>query len=359
MITTTGHDPVKTLLRVAGEENVTQILVGKPLRHPLMEFLRGGSLVQRLIRQSGDIEVRVVRTGRKQEPPQPLLRWPVELRPLAMEIAIGALSVAVVTGVCWFLRERTGYWAIALIYLTLVVVLATRFRRVTILLVATASAVLWNFLFVPLVFSFRTVQFSDTLMVVMYYIVALVIGQLTSRLRSREMAERKHEQRTAALYRLAQGVVESTTLDEGLRWATREIQNVFHAHTAILLVGENGQLGDHPHPSDTLLIHDKERSLALWSLMHGQPSGRFTDTSPDAESLYLPLKTTKNKVGVLTVHFHDRASLALDERELLETFADQIAVMIERYWLIQQTGRTHLIEESEKLYKTIFDCVSH
>lgn len=359
VVSTAGHDLVSALLRVAQEENVTQIVVGKPPGSPLIEFFRGGSLVQKLICRSGAIDVCVVRAEEGQARPRPSAWKTIKFRPWAMEIGIGALSVGAVTGICWLLRHITGYWAIALIYLTLVVFLATKLRRVTMVMVATASALLWNYLFIPPMFTFRISHFPDALMFVMYFIVALVIGQLTARLRIREMAERKREQRTAALYRLAQGVVESTTLDEGLRRALQEIKNAFHAQCAILLVGENGQLSDCPHPASTWSMSDKEKSLAVWALMNGHPSGRFTDTLPESESLHIPLQTTKNKVGVLSVHFRNRRSLALDERELLETFADQIAVMIERYWLIQQTGQARLMEESEKLYRTIFDCISH
>jgi len=359
VITTAGHDLVSALLRVAQEEQVTQIVVGKPPGHPVAEFLKGGSLVERLIRRSGDIDICVVRAEQREEGPRPSAWKTVKFTPWAMEIGIGALSVAAVTGACWLLRGITGYWAIALIYLTMVVFLGTQLRRATILLIATASALLWNFLFIPPVFTFRIAHFPDALMFVMYFIVALVIGQLTARLRLKELVERKREQRTAALYRLAQGVVESTSLDEGLRRAVQEIQNAFHAQCAILLVEESGQLSDRPHPVSNWPMSEKEKSMAVWALMHGHLAGRFTDTLPEADSLHVPLQTTKNRVGVLAVHFYNRRSLALDECELLETFADQIAVMIERYWLIQQTGQAQLVEESEKLYRTIFDCVSH
>ena len=107
------------------------------------------------------------------------------------------------------------------------------------------------------------------------------------------------------------------------------------------------------------MLTEKERAVALWSLEHRQPAGRYTDTLPESNCLHLPLKTAGNKVGVLVLHFPNQKTLLLDERELLETFADQIAVMVERYWLIQEAGRTQLAEESEKLYKTLFDCVSH
>lgn len=359
VISTAGHDLVSALLRVAQEENVTQIVVGKPAGNPLRDLLRGGALVKRLIRRSGPIDVCMVRAEQKNERPLPSAWETIRVGPWAMEIGIGALSVGAVTGVCWLLRGITGYWSVALIYLGLVVFLATRLRRATMLFVAAASALLWDYLFIPPMFTLRISRFPDLLMFIMYFVVALVIGQLTARLRMREMVERKREQRTAALYRLAQGVVESTTLEEGLRRALGEIAGAFDARAAVLLVGEGGDLNARPHPVSTWRMSEKEKSLAIWALMHGEPTGRFTDTLPEAESLHLPLQTNKNRVGVLTVHFRDRRSLGLDERELLETFADQIAVMVERYWLIQQSGRSRLIEESEKLYKTIFDCVSH
>ena len=359
VITTAGDDLVGALLRIAREENVTQIVVGKPFGTPLCEFLRGGSLVDRLIRRSGDIDITAVRTEVHRRRPRAPGGNGTVVRSWILETVLGLLSVAALTGVCWLLKELTGYWSIALVYLALVVFLDTQVRRGIILLIAAVSALLWNFLFIPPLFTLRIGHLQDALMFIMYFVVALVISQLTGRLRFREMAERKREQRTAAMYRLTQGVVESTTLDDGLRRAAQEIRNAFTAQSAVLLVGENRLLNAQAEPAGTWPLNDKDNSLAAWVLAHGQPAGRYTGTLPEADSLYVPLQTTKNQVGVLIVHFDQRQALVLDERELLETFADQIAVMIERYWLIQEAGRAQVAEESEKLYKTLFDCVSH
>ena len=359
VIATAGHDLVQTLLRVAREEHVTQIVIGKTLGSPLHELLKGRSLVGRLIRESGDLDVCAVQTGQSREPRRRPPGLPFDLKPWSHDIALGTVSITLVTALCWMIRDITGYWAIALVYLFLIVLLATQLRRRAILAIASASALLWDFLFIPPAFTLRINQVHDVLMFVMYFIVALVIGNLTARLRMRELSERKREQRTAALYRLAQGVVESTTLEEGLRRAIQEIRNAFGTECAVLLVGRDGRLSDTPHPAGTWILTEKERGVSAWALDHREPAGRHTDTLPESDCLHLPLKTANNKVGILAVHFPDRKTLLLDERELLETFADQIAVMIERYWLIQEAGRTQLAEESEKLYKTLFDCVSH
>ena len=51
--------------------------------------------------------------------------------------------------------------------------------------------------------------------------------------------------------------------------------------------------------------------------------------------------------------------LTLDERELLETFAAQIAALIERYRLLDGASAARLTAESELLHRTLLDSVSH
>ena len=55
LITTSDDDVVRGLLRVAREQNVTQLVVGKPVGWRGLDLLRGGSLLNRLIRESGQL----------------------------------------------------------------------------------------------------------------------------------------------------------------------------------------------------------------------------------------------------------------------------------------------------------------
>src|SRR5579859_3476812 len=76
IITTTDADAARGILRVAREQNVTQIVVGKPAGWRALDLLRGGSLLNRLIRDSGHIDVHAVRA----EGETPLLRRPAAPR---------------------------------------------------------------------------------------------------------------------------------------------------------------------------------------------------------------------------------------------------------------------------------------
>jgi two-component system, OmpR family, sensor histidine kinase KdpD len=342
VISTAGNNIASAMLDVAHEQGVTQIVVGKPLGHPVLEFLRGGSLATKLMRQSGDIDIHIVRadkTGIAQRRRR-VTDWLGSN--LSRDCAWGFGAVAAVTLVNWFLQNVTGYWAIALVYLLAVVLLAMVLNRWAVLLVAALSALLWNFLFIPPLFTFRITHAHDAMMFAMYFVIALVIGHFTNQIRVREAAERRREQRTAALNRLLESVTASTSLADGLARAIREVDTAFGGRTRVLL------------PAD-IRTDDKEMAVAAWALAKQQIAGRFTDTLPDAAAMYFPLKG----LAVMAVRFDNRRTLTMNERDLLETMAGQIAVMIESYRLIEQSQTARIAEESERLHRTLLDSVSH
>ena len=99
--------------------------------------------------------------------------------------------VSAVSLVNFWLQNWTGYQSLALVYLLAVVLLALVVGRGTILFSAAGSALAWDFLFVPPRFSFHVADLYDKMMVATYFVVALVVGQLTARLRSQHEIEVK------------------------------------------------------------------------------------------------------------------------------------------------------------------------
>jgi len=347
VITTAGDNVANAVVDTAHEQGVTQIVVGKPLGNPLLEWLKGGSLATRLIRHSGDIDVHIVQAEKTGEHPRRSFGQRLG-QDLLRDCGWGVGAVALVTLGSWFLKDVTGYWAIALVYLLLIVLLAMALNRWAVLLVAALSALLWNFLFIPPVFTFHISRVQDAMMFAMYFVVALVMGHFTNQLHVREAAERRRERRAAALNRLLESVTASTSLGDGLARAVKEVDTAFGAHTAVLLDST-------PHAASTFQPDEKELAVAAWALDRGQIAGRFTDTLPDAAAMYLPLR----RLGVMGVRFEERKTLTMNERDLLETMAGQIAVMIESYQLIEKAQAARLAEESERLHRTLLDSVSH
>ena len=360
VIATVGDDFSEAILRTARRNAVTQIIVGKPLKFSLLQRWGGNHLVDRLIRQSGGIDVSVVRAEREDSRAAAAAdatdRRPFSLRPYAIALAI----VAIVTALCWPLQDLVGFRAISMIYLFAVAVSALLVGRGPVLVVATLSALLWDFLFLPPRFTLYITEVADGMMLGMYFVIALVLGDLTSRLRSRERAERRREERAVVLYRLTRELSASANLDTALRAAAEQIGGLFRAAVSFFPAGDRHEFPVAPHPAgDPGVVSDKELGVARWSFDNGRAAGRSTDTLPESAALYLPLRTARGVVGVMGLRLREARTLLLSERELLETCATQVAAVIERESLLRTARLAEVAEASERLQRALFDSVSH
>ncbi len=357
VITIESADVGAALLRVAQQHNVSQIILGKPgVEKKWRKFFRQ-SPVDWIVRNSGDIDVHLVRT---ESPPERSAPESEQNKPADWRGYIASLCVAAVVTISGLALEPiAGYWAIALIYLLAVIVAATRLRRWPTLFLASLSAGLWDFLFIPPKYTFYIGEVRDGIMFVMYFAVALIVGHLTARLREREEAERRGEVRATALYHLTRALAASPDIEETVATVAQKIGDTFGAKAALLLRDESGAFTGAAHPASSFALSAKEESVASWAFQKREPAGRFTDTLPDAEALHLPLLAGENVEGVLAVKFPPETQITMRQRELLEAFAAQIAVTVEKDRLTQASRRMQVAAQSEKLQQTLFDSVSH
>src|SRR5262249_44311137 len=100
--TVPGRSVAEDLLRVARERNVSEIILGKPLR-ARWRGLWAGSGVDRVIRQSGAIDLRVITgdrpaKGGPRPPGDAPSRRPIRLRRYAFATAAIVVAAAVAAG---------------------------------------------------------------------------------------------------------------------------------------------------------------------------------------------------------------------------------------------------------------------
>jgi two-component system, OmpR family, sensor histidine kinase KdpD len=358
VVVTSGEDVSEALLRVARERNATQIVVGKPTPSPWLHWLTGRSPAYDLLRKSGYIDVYVVQPEKRTPREPPINRFFLSTAPAGQFLAAG-IATALVTAAGLLIERWIGYQSIALLYLLLVVAAGFKLNRGPVLLVAAASALVWNFLFTEPRFTFYIYTFHDAMMFATLLTVGLAMGHLTSRLRQSEIAERRRERRTAALYALAHQAALAPDLDTGLSAAVKLIDSIFSAQAALLLRLPDHTLSDKPHPASSLSLSEKEKSVAVWAFGHRTPAGKFTDTLPESEALHLPLQARTAVMGVLSVRPSSGKSFDLGERELLEAFAALIGTILEKDHFIEAFKNAEIVETSERLYRALFDSVSH
>jgi two-component system sensor histidine kinase KdpD len=352
VVSTPGRDVGETLLRIARQHNITQIVIGKPLGPRWTGFWKRDPL-RWLMHHSGNIDIHMIPSDESARPQRETLEERLARAPWS-EFGMALAIAAVVTTAGLAIIDYTGYWAVALFYLLAVVLAATRLRRWPTLFLAAGSALLWNFLFIPPRFTFYITHLHDFMMFGAYFVIALVIGHLATQLREREQSERRREERATALYRLTRALAASRDLDEALPKALALIRNFFQADAAVWLRDESGLA---QHSASMFAPSSKDESVANWAFQKKQAAGKSTDTLPDADALHVPLVTGDRAEGVLTVRIASPPTI--EQRELLDAFAAQLALFVNKERALEESRVAHLARQSQKLQKTLFDSVSH
>ncbi len=347
---TTDEDIVRGFLRIARGQNVTQIVVGTPSVPGPWILSGGGRKLQRLIREAGSIDVHVVRAeGRQEAGLRRLWRlpaeaaWPQYFRALAVVAAVTLLNEALAP----FIGART----VALIFLMTVVGLAMNLNRGPVYLAATVSALAWDYLFLPPPYNFHIGSVEDAVMFAMYFIVAMAMGHLISRIRAKERMDRRREEGATAMYLLTLELGDASTWDEIARAIAGNVKRAFKADAALLLPDAGGRLlGE---------LTEKELAAAVWAYDHAQPAGRFTDTLPMSEAMYLPLHTAGSALGVLRLRWQQSTPPTIEQRTMLDGFQRHISLVVDRQRLRETKAQSQLLAESERLSHTLLNAVSH
>lgn len=358
VVTTAGDNIPEGLLRLSRQRNVTQIVVGKTQHNRLKDILHGGSSTEHLIRASGDIDVVVVSAeGHAPQPSRlslPPVAWHSSWRQYALAVGI----VAAVTAADLYAPPWFSYVSVGLTELFAVLLVAVYIGRGPALLAALLSALSWNFLFIEPRLTLSINQSQDVILFALYFIIALFTGNLTARLRQQEQQARYNNERNLALYRLAHDVSAAVDMDAVVRIAVEQIGHAFDADVSVWL--SRGRILDRiPHAASMLEASDKEFSVAAWAFDNGKSAGHGTDTLPLAAGRYFPLMTTHPAVGVLGIQPHGNEAYSFEQQLLLETFVTQIALAVEREMLDQAAEQAAMLAESERLYSTLLNSISH
>jgi two-component system sensor histidine kinase KdpD len=363
-IITTQDDSIPlAITRIAEQKNVTQIIVGRPIRRFFSDRIHGGTLLDRLIREASGIDVHVIR----QENSVNKFSLPIKFPHLQSGFRNYWNTFWFLIGVTFLsslLNPAIGYHSVGFIYLVAVMVLSLFSSRGPLLFGSFFSALVWNYFFIPPLFTFAINSSEDAMMCITFFLVAMIAGTLAARIRQKDQALLQRETRSNLLYELGRDLNESASEREIAFTVTRVIRNLFKGDCLILKqVGHD--LDPHPLFKTDTVLDNKDYSVASWAIKNHQKAGIGTHTLSSSRALCIPLQGKSHAVGVLL--FYPRLdpktitafSLPLDLENLLDTIATHLANSLERELFEKQMRKTSLLEESEKLHQTLLNSVSH
>ena len=355
IITTSDENVSDALIRVAREQNATQILVGKSKRGL---FSHSQRLIEDLVEKSHNVDVYIV--GQEDNTQQERKRRAIpKLQSTITQYILASAIVAIVALCCFPFAQLIGYRTVSMIILLTVSLLPLRMGPGPVLVAAAMGALVWDFFFIPPIFTFSIGRVEDVMMLGVYFIVALVTGVLTARVRAREKAVRQREERTAALFALTNNLSSAHSQEEVIQAAVSNIKKYFDADVAMILGEADGEISAQPHPASSFDLDVKEYGVASWAYWNEKKAGKYTDTLPSAGATYFPISGPRYPLGVVGVRLHRNEKLSSDQETSLDNFISQIASAMERELLNDVNKRSIVVAESERLYKILFNSISH
>ncbi len=352
-----GHGTLaEDLVALARSRNVTQLLIGQVSRPAWWERLRGG-LLPELARSLGSIHLHVIPVAARETPVRfrrpPAPWWPGGA---TLALCAGYVTVATLIGLAVFGRIELA--DIVMIFTVPILVAAIRHGRSAALAASLLSVVAFDFFFIPPRFTFavRDIRHMGTFFIMLG--MGFVIGDLTERLRQQAIRAQQRELRTLALYRLGEALVRAGDTTDTLASAVRAVEAQFQTQVTFYLPGPSGALApaDGARPAEG----DPAASIAQWAFDHGQAAGQGTEVLPASRALFLPLKGSRGVLGVMALA---REGGPLwqepDHRHLLESFANQTALALERASYLTEAAATRVRAEREELRSTLLSSISH
>jgi two-component system sensor histidine kinase KdpD len=345
------------VLGSARKQNVTRILVGKPTHSWLRDRVRG-SLLDEIVRGSGDIDIHVI--GGSPDEERHTRAAPGDRRPFrTAHYAWAAAIVALTTALAGAIRLLYPVPDLSVLYMLAVMIAAARFGRGPSTLAAALSVAAYDFFFVPPYLTFAVADARYFLTFAMMFGVGFIVGALTSRLRRQEHEAVQREERTSVLYALSRELGAADRPERIAEVVARHAADVFGATAAVLGGDEAGGLRLLATFPPGGLLAPSEEGVTRWSFEHGRIAGLGTDTLPGSSIVCAPLWVAGAPVGVVALQPRDHAPLRVEQREFLESFCRQAAIALDRVRLAEEARRAALRAESEQLRSSLLSTVSH
>ncbi|WP_392536527.1 DUF4118 domain-containing protein [Legionella sp. 227] len=319
-----AYDLVKEVINFSRDQNVTLIMICKQIRTRWRNFFFR-SLADEILRYSGEIDVYTMTIAAKKSKgknlPKPKTPWFYYL--------LSTSIVTVTTLINYLIYPLVNETSLTLVYLIGMICIALLGRTGPAISGVILSILIYDYVFIPPYYSFLMAQSDYFFTLIMMFIMALFICQLTLVTRRQSEIARLAEYQTSALYTLSRRLSRTRGIVRLLRTGVNYISEIFHCEI-IALLPKNGKLVVHASAKSHQELDEKEYSIAQWVFELGQKAGWGTDTLSFSNALFIPLLGARGTMGVLRVQPTKNDDYTTPEKiQLLESCANQIALAIE------------------------------
>lgn len=338
LIHLTGTDIATEILRFARENNISQIVIGKPLRSMLWGYIKG-SPVSKLLHAQSDFEIHLITPVRGKELPA------VKAKRAQPPLDIGHylfsfLMVAAITFLNFGLYKFVPSTSLVYVYMLSTIASALLFGTGPSIFASIAGLLAYDFFFTFPRYSFSMEFSHDIVNVSMFLIVAIVLGQLVRIVNRQNLTLQYRLKRTTLIEQMSKEFLQlspvdelvtgfyqcspesrhmtiflrTTVLGEISQLTIKYIRDVLEEAPVLVFFSSKEKLQVWAKSSPDIEISPNEMAVATWTFTHGEPAGSGTGTLSSTRYFFTPLKTRNEIIGVVGIEYDYRDLLPEQRR---------------------------------------------
>ena len=351
-----GHDRAHELVALANELKIATLLIGHGRPSGWRVWRR--PLAERLARLGGPFDLMVVAEARQRprfRPRRHYRQW----RWHEVAIALGASMTAL--GVAGALTSWLALGNLSLVFLAGVLASATLAGTRSAMLAALLGFVGFNFFLTEPRYTLAMVEKEQLVTVVVYLLVAVVVGQLAGNARQRLLALRASREQTYQLLDFSRRLAVATDRAQVEEVGVTTLMRWLGCPVVMLDVSE-GQ--DAPRVTcaapGSAMLDAGAASAVAWSRLHHRPSGKGTDQPMETDWQIIPLREKERLVALIGLALGQRdVAAAPGEEDRIDAMLRLLTLALERTRLVADLEVSRLSEENERLRSALLSSVSH
>jgi two-component system sensor histidine kinase KdpD len=348
-----GNDIADEIIRFARENNITRIVIGKPLRSAIAEIFKR-SPASRLLRAAGDFEIHLITPtkGKKEEPHPPTKKEAFKLSPYLMALGM----IAAITLINLLLQRFVEPSSLVYLYLIAISVSALLFGTYLSIFASIISLLTYDFFFTIPIFSFSMNDPKEIVNVLVFLFTAIIIGQLVKIVKKQNIALQLRLERVVLIEEMSKEFLTLPPLEQlvdGLAAFSQETMNtlVFLRTTIINDIGnitiknvrkvinvpcfvlfkeKKGDLQLWSKSSPDMEINQNDLAVANWTFSHGEIAGAGTETLPSIPYCFLPIKSQEEIIGIVGIK-SEYKNLLPEQRRILGTISNLTSMVAARW----------------------------
>ncbi|PKN52045.1 MAG: hypothetical protein CVU55_08285 [Deltaproteobacteria bacterium HGW-Deltaproteobacteria-13] len=355
IVTLSGNDIANEILRFAREQNITRIVIGKPLRSMLVEYFKG-SPVSRLLYARSDFEIHLItptmETKEKEESPpakQTSFKYSNYLITMAM--------VGVVTLADGLLARFIDPSSLVYLYLIATITSALLFGIWPSIFASVLSLLVFDYFFMSPQYSLSMNDPREIINIFVFLFTAIIVGQLVKVVRRQNIALQLRLERVSLIEEMSKDFLQLPPLEqlvEGLSNFSAEtmntlaflrttilndistltikyIQRIIEVPCFVFFKEKGGELQIWAKSSPAVEISANDIAVAKWTLVHGKVSGAGTETLPSISYCFFPIKSQEETIGIIGIQY-DYKNLLPEQRRILGTISN-LTSMTASHWV--------------------------